>query len=158
MPTPEDLGRLGTCLRERREQLGLRKSDVARRIGVTPSYVTLIEDATPRRQGRGKPTQPSRDVLAAWVRVLDLDQAAAAWALSWSRAVSMGQGSVQSDRVTSQRDYDRAPWPARQELLLEQVRELLRLAERSPNREELADLLTKVCELVRFRLLHESTD
>jgi transcriptional regulator with XRE-family HTH domain len=158
MPTPDDLAELGDFLRDRREGLGLRKSDVARRVGVTPSYVTLIEDATPRRQGRGKPTQPSRDVLVSWVRVLDLDRDTAAWVLGFSRPVTMAQGLAPSDGHTSQRSYERPPWPARQELILAQVRELLRLAEGSPDRDELADLLTTLCELVQFRLLHEATD
>ncbi len=155
MPTPEDLRLLGELLRERREELGLRKSDVARGVGVTPAYVTLIESATPRRQGRGNPTQPGREVLVAWARVLGFDADDTARILSVARPVMMSQSLVESDQMYSARSFDSSPWPPRRDLLLTQVLELLRLAEHSSQRDEVADLMAAVFELITFRLRHD---
>jgi transcriptional regulator with XRE-family HTH domain len=65
---PVDLQRLGTMLKERREFIGLTRGTVARRVRVARNYIKLIEEATPRKNGR--PSQPSRDVLQRWGKVL----------------------------------------------------------------------------------------
>lgn len=154
MPTPDELRQLGQLLRHRREELGLRKSEVARRIGVTPAYITLIERATPRRQGRGNPTQPRRDVLGVWALVLGLEEEETA------RVLGLGRHTVQPSAATGLQQVPPpdVPWPRRRELLMEQVSALLRLADQSPDRDALADLLTTLFDLIRFRLTHERPD
>jgi hypothetical protein len=53
------------------------------------------------------------------------------------------------------RVYATLPWHLRRELLLDQLREVLALAERHQSRDELVDLLEGVLDVVRFRLEHE---
>lgn len=155
MVTPEDLRAVGKLLRQRREELGLRKSDVARRVGVTPAYITLIEDATPRRQGKGKPSQPGNDVLTAWAQVLGLDRDQTRTILRVARPIQM---ATPIDTDTSPRTDDRPPWPPRRELLLQQLNEVLRLAEASAERDVLADLLEVLLQLIRYRVVHASEE
>src|SRR5438477_12372049 len=66
----ERLIELGALLRDRRDELGLRRSDVARRVGVTPAYIARIEDAAPRPSG--KRTRPSQAVLRRWTGALGM--------------------------------------------------------------------------------------
>lgn len=152
MPTTEDLEQVGSLLRERREELGLRKSDVARRIGVTPAYVSLIETAAPRQVGRGNPTRAGADVLTAWARVLEMDDELSGRLLNLAgHTIVLANSKVPEPPP----QYEPWPWPRRRELLLAQTLEVLRLAEDSPRRDELADLIAAVLDLVKFRLLHD---
>lgn len=63
-----NLAELGTVLKERREAIGLTRAELARRIGVSRSYVSAIESAQPRVSGR--PSQPSIRVIEAWAEAL----------------------------------------------------------------------------------------
>ncbi len=56
-----DLEALGEVLRERREAIGISKAELARRVGISESYVSLVEQGDRR---------PSRGVLEHWVRAL----------------------------------------------------------------------------------------
>jgi transcriptional regulator with XRE-family HTH domain len=153
MRNAEDLQLAGALLRQRREVLGLRKSDLARRVGISPAYVTLIEDAIPRSRGKGNPTQPRYDVLVTWTRALGMDDEMTEEILALTH-----RSPVLFDAkapVEPQVGYGIPPWPRRRELLLGQVNEVLRLAEGSPQRDELADLMSGLVELVKFRLLHD---
>lgn len=67
-----DLPKLGELLKARRVEIGITKPALARRIGIGPSYVWLIENAVPRKSGRA--TRPSRRVLSLWTAVLEWDQ------------------------------------------------------------------------------------
>lgn len=67
-----DLPALGRDLRARRKALRLPSAELARRIGVSPTYVWLIEQAKPR--SNGEPSRPSEDVLSSWTAVLGLDE------------------------------------------------------------------------------------
>lgn len=77
-----DLEALGGVLRERRREAGMSRAELARRIGVTPTYVWLVEGAKPRKHGA--PSRPGEAVLGKWVRALnmDADQAARVFALA----------------------------------------------------------------------------
>jgi transcriptional regulator with XRE-family HTH domain len=151
MRNPEDLRRVGALLRQRREALGLRKSDLARRVGISPAYVTLIEDAIPR--SRGNPTQPRYDVLVTWTRALGMDEEMTEeiLALAHRSPVSFDAKAPNEPHVAQAP----LPWPRRRELVLEQAHEVLRLAEGSLQRDELADLMSALFELIKFRLLRE---
>jgi transcriptional regulator with XRE-family HTH domain len=66
-----NLQRLGAVLHERREALGIPRTEIARRVGVTPTYVWLIEGARPRKNG--EPSRPTEAVLERWARALGMD-------------------------------------------------------------------------------------
>src|SRR5436190_5251823 len=74
MSSPEDARRVGELLKLRRDELGLRRSEVARRVGISPTYVAMIEDARPREGGRGSPSRPTADILLAWSSALALGE------------------------------------------------------------------------------------
>ncbi|HLJ66843.1 MAG TPA: helix-turn-helix transcriptional regulator [Chloroflexota bacterium] len=67
-----DLDRLGTALRERREALGIPRTELARRVGVTPTYIWLVENAKPRQSGQ--PSRPAEHVIERWTRALGMDE------------------------------------------------------------------------------------
>jgi transcriptional regulator with XRE-family HTH domain len=65
-----DLYSLGRELRERRRMLRIPSAELARRIGVSQTYVWMIESAAPRKNGQ--PSRPSEDVLGQWARALGM--------------------------------------------------------------------------------------
>jgi transcriptional regulator with XRE-family HTH domain len=67
-----DLSRLGHELRTRRRALRIPSAELARRIGVSPTYIWLIEQAKPR-QG-GEPSRPSEDLLSRWMAALGMTE------------------------------------------------------------------------------------
>lgn len=67
-----ELERLGQELRERRERLRISRAELSRRVGLSPTYTWLIEQASPR--DRGRPTRPSEDVLRRWTRALGMEE------------------------------------------------------------------------------------
>jgi transcriptional regulator with XRE-family HTH domain len=66
-----DLTRLGHELRTRRRALRIPSAELARRIGVSPTYVWLIEQSKPRKSG--EPSRPSEDLLRRWMAALGMD-------------------------------------------------------------------------------------
>ena len=79
-----DLQALGRELRERRRMLRITSAELARRIGVSPTYIWLIESASPRKNGL--PSRPSEEVLRQWTQAL-------------------GMGSVDSERMLALAGY-----------------------------------------------------
>jgi len=67
-----DLTRLGAALHERREALGIPRTEIARRVDVTPTYVWLIETAKTR--SGGEPSRPTQSVLERWSVALGMDE------------------------------------------------------------------------------------
>jgi transcriptional regulator with XRE-family HTH domain len=67
-----DLVQLGKLLQERRSILGMPRAVVARRVGVSPSYIWRIEEAKPREGGG--PSQPSQQLLERWAAALGWDE------------------------------------------------------------------------------------
>jgi transcriptional regulator with XRE-family HTH domain len=65
-----DLSRLGHELRARRRTLRIPSAELARRIGVSPTYVWLIEQSKPRKSG--EPSRPSEDLLRRWIAALGM--------------------------------------------------------------------------------------
>jgi hypothetical protein len=90
-------------------------------------------------------------VLVAWARVLGMEEEQSDRILTLAGHNRLEESTLQE----SQARYDPSPWPRRREHLLDQARELLRLAETSPPRDELADLLRAVFDLVKFRLTRD---
>jgi transcriptional regulator with XRE-family HTH domain len=66
-----DLPRLGHELRIRRRALRIPSAELARRIGVSPTYIWLIEQSKPRKGG--EPSRPSEDLLRRWMTALGMD-------------------------------------------------------------------------------------
>jgi transcriptional regulator with XRE-family HTH domain len=66
-----DLSRLGHELRTRRRALRIPSAELARRIGVSPTYIWLIEQSKPRKSG--EPSRPSEDLLRRWMTALGMD-------------------------------------------------------------------------------------
>lgn len=88
-----DLERLGAALRERREAMGTPRTEVARRVGVTPTYIWLVENARPR-QG-GQPSRPAEAVIERWTRALGMDERYTRQALRLA-----GYGNAETERET----------------------------------------------------------
>jgi transcriptional regulator with XRE-family HTH domain len=65
-----DLSTLGRELRTRRRALRIPSAELARRIGVSPTYVWLIEHAKPRTNG--EPSRPSEDLLRRWISAIGM--------------------------------------------------------------------------------------
>lgn len=68
-----DLLKLGKYLRERRQELGLRAEEVARKAGISRAYLSILESG--RNPKTRKPSAPSLEVAALLSRTLDLDLA-----------------------------------------------------------------------------------
>src|SRR5437660_739705 len=66
-----DLPTLGRELRSIRRGLRIPSAELARRIGVSPTYVWLIEQAKPRTSG--EPSRPSEDLLRRWTAALGMN-------------------------------------------------------------------------------------
>ena len=67
-----DLPTLGQELRRRRRALRIPSAEFARRIGVSQTYVWLIEGAKARPSG--EPSRPSEDLLQRWTAALGMDE------------------------------------------------------------------------------------
>lgn len=67
-----DLPALGVELRRRRRALRIPSAEFARRIGVSQTYVWLIEAAKPRSSG--EPSRPSEDLLQRWTAALGMSE------------------------------------------------------------------------------------
>src|ERR1700674_5788658 len=65
-----DLERLGRELESRRKENRIGRAELARGIGVSQTYIWLIEHARPRSSG--EPSRPSEDVLHAWTMALGM--------------------------------------------------------------------------------------
>jgi transcriptional regulator with XRE-family HTH domain len=63
-----DLQTLGTVLEARRSELGIPRTVLARKVGISPSYMWMVETAAVRKGGQ--PSRPSRDLLEAWTEAL----------------------------------------------------------------------------------------
>lgn len=67
-----DLATLGKVLKERREAIGMARTELAARIDRTPTYVYLIEET---RSARGRrPTRPRSSVLLTWAEQLGMEK------------------------------------------------------------------------------------
>jgi transcriptional regulator with XRE-family HTH domain len=188
-----DLERLGAALRERREALGIPRAAVARRVGVTPTYIWLIEGTRPRKGG--KPSRPAQAVLERWTAALGMDERYTRQALVlagylpspippaepardttmpmpayapasppappavhrgiMAQAASTFQTRPALDRLESFAAAPiqfEQPRDLRTEVLVEQLRDVLRLAEGTPRWEDTAQLAESLLEWLRFRV------
>ncbi len=136
-----DLAQLGKSLRERREALGIPRAVVGRRVSVSHSYVWLVEQAVVRKGTR--PLRPSREVLERWVSVLG-------WGDKYLDKVLELAGYAQNGSTNTTRQLlltvgslgVPAPTHLDDEVLLEEIRDLLKGSELSPQqRVELQKLL-----------------
>ena len=147
-----DLVELGRLLHERREALGIPRAVVARRIGVTPSYVWMVEQAKKRKTGQ--PSQPSKDLLIQWAKALGWDE-------PYTRQLLVLAGHVQSDSASGlSLPFGGAgalhfpqPRSMEEEALIQELRELLQLAAaRETTRAEVFGLLRSFFKWLKFHL------
>jgi transcriptional regulator with XRE-family HTH domain len=96
-----DLIRLAAVLRERREALGISAAEIARRVGVSPTYVWMVELARPRKGG--EPSRPGAALLEKWARALGMDERYARQLL-----LLAGYESVQPDERSVSRSAARS--------------------------------------------------
>jgi transcriptional regulator with XRE-family HTH domain len=171
----EHLAEMGKLLRERRDELGLSRAEIARRSEVTPTYIYLIEQA---RSPKGRnPYKPRSDVLLRWAGALELDQTEANHVLSlagyepvtagdaWYEVVkSRSSGDTTDDAspgfhaslAQSRRGPTKKQMAQQRSELLDQVRELLHDAEEHGKWEAVAGQLQALLEFVRFQSNKES--
>jgi transcriptional regulator with XRE-family HTH domain len=64
----QNLVKLGKLLEERRQAVGIPRAEIARRVGVSASYVWTVERA--RKRKSGDPSRPSQGVLQRWATAL----------------------------------------------------------------------------------------
>jgi transcriptional regulator with XRE-family HTH domain len=171
----EHLATMGRLLRERRDELGFSRAEIARRTEVTPTYIYLIEQA---RSPKGRnPYKPRSDVLLRWASALDLDQSEANHVLSlagyepvrasdaWYEVVksrSSGQ-SADGQYPTAHAAPSRSRHaPTKKQIakqrseLLAQVRELLHDAEEQGQWEAVTGRFQTLLDFVRFKSSTES--
>lgn len=152
-----NLERLGKRLLERRTELGLRRAELGRRIGVSATYIGLVERAQPRREGRAGPSRPTVAVLRAWARALDMDvqETREVLNLAGHRVHLSGDGlDAVPTGATGLRERQGAYGPIEEDALVERVRDVLRLARLRGMNDEALQILDEVVQLVQFRLEH----
>ena len=66
-----DLIELGSLLKRRREELDLTQREIADMVGITVSYLAMLESA--KNPKTGKPSKPSFNVLQRLMHALNLD-------------------------------------------------------------------------------------
>ncbi len=146
-----DLKQLGVALRERREALGLPRTELARRVGLTPTYVWMIEGAKPR--SNGEPSRPTEAVLERWVRSLGMDERYLDQALRMAgyderRATTSRTASFAAAPV-----HFAQPRELQARVLVEGLRDVLGLAGGSPSTwEETTGAVESFLAWLRFRL------
>jgi transcriptional regulator with XRE-family HTH domain len=69
-----DLSRLGSLLRQRREALGMTRARLASVMGISQSYIAVVEDARPRATGRKRPSRPTPETLLLWTHALNMPE------------------------------------------------------------------------------------
>jgi transcriptional regulator with XRE-family HTH domain len=145
----EHLATMGKLLRERRDDLGLSRAEIARRTEVTPTYIYLIEQA---RSPKGRnPYKPRSDVLLRWASALDLDQSQANHVLSLAGYEPVRAGDAWYDVVRSRSSGENANTqdPAAQAFLPR--------SRRSPTKKEIAKQRSELLDEVR-ELLHDAEE
>lgn len=98
-----DLEKLGATMQERRTALGIPRAVVARRIGVSPSYLWMLEEAKPRASG--EPSRPSRALLQSWGHALGLDEEGTVYVMSLAdyEAQDHGEGQARTPNEDQRR-------------------------------------------------------
>jgi transcriptional regulator with XRE-family HTH domain len=159
-----DLERLGSVLRERREALGIPAAEIARRVGVSPAYVWMVENARPRKSG--EPSRPREAVLDRWTRALGMDERYARQVLRLGGYGGEEEKTVSTEAIAARPlagpammqalvgspVHFQMPPSLRDDVLLDDVRETLRLAAESGRAEEAHNLLESYLDWLRHRL------
>jgi transcriptional regulator with XRE-family HTH domain len=94
-----DLPALGVELRRRRRALRIPSAEFARRIGVSQTYVWLIEAAKPRASG--EPSRPSEDLLQRWTAALGMSESESRRIRELAGYFDVPGGEPRSSRSTS---------------------------------------------------------
>lgn len=173
----KELQQLGAALKRRREEMDVRRAELARHLGVSRSYIGLIEEARPRAAGRGNPSRPGQHLLTAWTRALDMQGADAELLFRWAgypwaadqaeaarsagRAMRLRRPDAQSARSLTlldavQPSADQDGPPVSSEELHAEVDAVLDLAARRSEGPAMVHLLRSVIALVRDRLERET--
>ena len=144
-----DLIELGRTLRQRREDIGVPRAVLAQRIGVSSTYMWMIERAAPRKNG--EPSQPSKELVERWAAALGLSALAVAEALALAGHVSPTTRTARRSLLTfggfSFPDIANAP-----ETILEELQLLLKDGRLSPSEQAaLLENLKSIIALLRDR-------
>jgi transcriptional regulator with XRE-family HTH domain len=149
-----NLQELGRLLKARREQLSLRRVDLARRSGLSQGYIGNVEEARPRVSGN--PSRPTREVLLAWTRALEMDEQASRRVLELAGHVfPEGEGSGPGTAETSaphRLDSAFEDWGFQRDELLTEVKQLLRLAQSREDRARIVAYLRMTLEMLKEHL------
>jgi transcriptional regulator with XRE-family HTH domain len=151
-----NLQELGRALKAYREQLSLRRADVARRSGISQGYIGNIEAARPRISGI--PSRPTRQVLLAWTGALGMDEQATRRVLELAghslREVEGSGGTIAEGPAVYVLDSAFEDWAIEQDEVLVEVRQLLRLAQRTEDRTRIVAYLRMTLEMLKQHLAH----
>src|ERR1700732_1506674 len=101
-----DLVRLGQELRQRRKVGGIARTRLARRVGVSPTYLWMLEEAKPR--ANGEPSRPSRYLLMQLAAELDMDVQHTEWILGLADYETVDEDGR---RESASLPPGRRPWP-----------------------------------------------
>jgi transcriptional regulator with XRE-family HTH domain len=125
-----DLEMMGRELRARRRAQHFRSVDLANQLGVSQTYVWLVEMAKPR--ANGIPSQPRRDLLLRWTHELGLDSD------ETQRIVQLA-GYAEPEGVSE--PPERNHRDEMEHVLADRLRRVLRTADRRERTEEATTLL-----------------
>src|SRR5579859_6497895 len=103
-----DLPALGVELRRRRRALRIPSAEFARRIGVSQTYVWLIEAAKPRSSG--EPSRPSEDLLQRWTAALGMSESESRRIRELAGYFDVPVGEPRSSRSTAPSIASRSGW------------------------------------------------
>jgi len=137
---------LARVLRERREAIGTSKAEIARRVEVSESYVSMAE--------RGK-RRPSKSVLERWATALGWDELYTQQLLALAGHTSPVKYSTPSPRVPFAGGALHFPQPRRMEkerVIQELLGVLSRAEESEEGWRETLGLLESFVEWLNFRL------
>jgi transcriptional regulator with XRE-family HTH domain len=143
-----DLVELGRVLKERREESGLRRADLARRSGVSQGYIGNVEVA--RRRVGGKPSRPTREVLLSWTRALGMDESERERVLRLA-GYSEFEGSM-ARSVLPALETSVEFWDEQRDVIASQVKEIMRRAQEREDGREILDYLRLTLEMLTERV------
>ena len=144
-------------------------AEIARRVGVSPTYIWIVEHARPRKGG--EPSRPSEDVLRRWANALRMDERYARQILRLAGyevessspssplprrlmrlAASPPPGRPMMESLFAAAPLPEAPKDLRAAVLAEEMHEVLQRAEEEGRLEETAGLLEEYLAFLRHRL------
>ena len=149
-------------LREARQRAGLTQEELAKQVGIDPSYISKIE--------RGIYPPPARDKILSILDALGINKKAirSYFLLEAGYASSDDLGGVDEDEVLEEQKEIKLPFAVgafhfpqtkrlEQEVLIEKIRQFLRSPDLSPDeRQEYTELIRSFVNWLEFRRREKS--